>query len=169
MLSTLLDSTPKYKENLAFNGFVCAAPWAKGYLLSKRINLNRSGRYPGTHPRVETRSVPASTLLLINTWINTMRCCGRRLNCSARSDPTNISLRSRKDFQYLSSCWMTLCCEGMRETTHWRQRSHPTQRKHWRQRCWENIWCMSNAYSPTREYVLTHTIYPLHLLLWGHM
>jgi hypothetical protein len=28
---------------------------------------------------------------------------------------------------------------------------------------------MSNTYSPTREYVVTHTIYPLHLLLWGHM
>jgi hypothetical protein len=35
--------------------------------------------------------------------------------------------------------------------------------------CWENIWCMSNIYSPTREYVVTHTIYPLHLLLSGHM
>jgi hypothetical protein len=32
MLSTFLDSTPKDKENLAINGFVCATPWAKGYL-----------------------------------------------------------------------------------------------------------------------------------------
>jgi hypothetical protein len=43
MLLTLLDSTPKDKENLAINGFVYAAPWAKGYLLSKRRLLNRSG------------------------------------------------------------------------------------------------------------------------------
>jgi hypothetical protein len=43
MLSTLLDSTPKDKENLAINDFVCAAPWAKDYLLSKRGILNRSG------------------------------------------------------------------------------------------------------------------------------
>jgi hypothetical protein len=35
MHSTLLDSTPKDKENLAINGFVCASPWVKGYLLSK--------------------------------------------------------------------------------------------------------------------------------------
>jgi hypothetical protein len=47
MLSTLLDSTPKDKENLAINGFVCAAPWAKGYLLSNCRNLNRSGRAVG--------------------------------------------------------------------------------------------------------------------------
>jgi hypothetical protein len=35
MVSTLLDSTPKDKENpgVVINGFVCAAPWAKDYLL----------------------------------------------------------------------------------------------------------------------------------------
>jgi hypothetical protein len=40
---TLLDSTPKDKENLAINGFVSASQWAKGYPLSKRRILNRSG------------------------------------------------------------------------------------------------------------------------------
>ena len=39
------------------------------------------------------------------------RCCERRLNCSARREPANISLRSWKVFQWLSICWVTLCCE----------------------------------------------------------
>jgi hypothetical protein len=45
------------------------------------------------------------------------RCCERRLNCSARRDPGNIILRSRKGCQWLSICWVTLCCEGMTVTS----------------------------------------------------
>jgi hypothetical protein len=35
--------------------------------------------------------------------------------------------------------------------------------------CWENIWCMYNTYSPTREYVLItwHITYSLHLWIEG--
>ncbi len=46
-----------------------------------------------------------------------MHCCECRFNCSARRERVNISLRSWKGFQWLSICWVTLCCEGMTVTS----------------------------------------------------
>ncbi len=46
--------------------------------------------------------------------VATMHCC---VNCSARHDPGNISLRSRKVCQWLRICWVTLFFEGMTTTS----------------------------------------------------
>jgi hypothetical protein len=44
-------------------------------------------------------------------------CYEHRLNWSVWHETTNISLRSRKDCQWLRICWVTLCCEGMTATS----------------------------------------------------
>ncbi len=73
--------------------------------LKKRIHLGASSSWD-SRPVIYVRSTESST-------VDTLCCCEHRFNCSARRESGNISLRSRKDFQWLSICWMTLCCEGM--------------------------------------------------------
>ncbi len=90
-------------------------------VLKKRILLGVSSSWD-SRPAISVRGTESST-------VDTMRCCERRVNCSARREPTNIRLRSRKVCRWLSICWMTLCCEGMKQHQYWRQNSHPTQRK----------------------------------------
>ena len=51
------------------------------------------------------------------SYYMSMHCCECRFNCSARRERVNISLRSWKGFQWLSICWVTLCCEGMTTTS----------------------------------------------------
>ncbi len=77
--------------------------------LKKRIHLGVSPSWD-SRPVISVRSTESST-------VATMRYCERRLNCSARREPENISLRSRKGFQWLRICWVILCCEGMATTS----------------------------------------------------
>ncbi len=51
-----------------------------------------------------------------SSTVDTTHCCEHRLNCSVRSEPGNISLRSRKCCQWLWICWVILCSEGMSGT-----------------------------------------------------
>jgi hypothetical protein len=76
---TLIDFTPKYNENcnLVLKSFVCTTPLVKRYLLSKHRSLKRSGRYPGTHPRSETRSVPVTSLVLCKSTRESCRLLGK--------------------------------------------------------------------------------------------
>jgi hypothetical protein len=77
--------------------------------LKKRIRLGSSSTWD-SRPVISVRSTESST-------VATMRCCGCRLNCSARREPANMSLRSWKGYQWLSICWVTLSCEGMAVTS----------------------------------------------------
>ncbi len=73
--------------------------------LKKTIHLGVSSSWD-SRPVISVRSTESST-------VTTMHCCERRLNCSTRCETVNISLRSWKDCQWLSICWVTLSCEGM--------------------------------------------------------
>jgi hypothetical protein len=77
--------------------------------LKKRIRLGSSSTWD-SRPAISVRSTESST-------VATMRCCECRLNCSARREPANMSLRSWKGYQWLSICWVTLSCEGMTVTS----------------------------------------------------
>ncbi len=76
--------------------------------LKKRIHLGVSSSWD-SRTVISVRSTESSTVV-------TMCCCESRLNCSARHESVNKSLRSRKGYQWLSICWVTLCCEGMTVT-----------------------------------------------------
>ncbi len=78
-------------------------------VLKKRIRLGSSSSWD-SRPVISVRSTESST-------VATMRCCECRLNCSARREPANMSLRSWKDCQWMSICWVTLSCEGMTVTS----------------------------------------------------
>ncbi len=69
-----------------------------------------------------------------SSTVDTIRCCERRHHCSARRKPGNISLRSRKVYQWLSICWVTLYCEGMKVTTTWETELSSLTKKSWKRR-----------------------------------
>ncbi len=73
-------------------------------VLKKRIHLGVSSSWD-SRPAISVRSTESST-------VTTMCWCERGLNCS--SSP---SLRCWKGYQWLSICWVTLCCEGMTVTS----------------------------------------------------
>jgi hypothetical protein len=77
--------------------------------LKKRIHLGVSSSWD-SRKSISVLSTESST-------VSTMLCCERRLDCSARCEPANISLRSGKVWQWLSICWVTLCYEGMTVTS----------------------------------------------------
>ncbi len=73
--------------------------------------------YVWGHPLPETQDQPSPSGEYESSTVTTMRCCERRLNCSPRHESGNISLRSRKGYQWLGICWVTLYCEGMTATS----------------------------------------------------
>jgi hypothetical protein len=77
--------------------------------LKKRIRLGASSSWD-SRPVISVRSTESST-------VATIRCCEYSLNCSARCEPANMSLRSWKGYQWLSICWVTSRCEGMTVTS----------------------------------------------------
>ncbi len=76
--------------------------------LKKMIHLGVSSSWDSS-PVISVRSTESST-------VDTMNCCECRLTCSTWHESTNVSLRSRKDWQWMSICWVTLWCEGMTVT-----------------------------------------------------
>ncbi len=87
--------------------------------LKKRIRVGTSSSWDSSPPisvlRTDSSTVAATT-----------RCCERKLNCSAWRDPTYLSLRSRKGWQWSRICLVTLNWEGMTVTS----RACPLPRLH---------------------------------------
>ncbi len=73
-------------------------------VLKKRILLGASSSWD-SRSVISVRSTESST-------VATMHCCEYMFNCSARSEPVNMSLRSWTGCQWLSICWMKehRCC-----------------------------------------------------------
>ncbi len=75
----------------------------------KKIHLGASSSWD-SKPVISVRRTESST-------VGTMRCWQRRLTCSERREPTNISLGSRKCCQWLSIWRVIPWCDGMTGTT----------------------------------------------------
>jgi hypothetical protein len=77
--------------------------------LKKRIHLGISSSWD-SRPAISVRSTESSV-------VTTMCYCECRVNCSVWRETGNISLRSRKGFQWMRICWVTLWCYGMTATS----------------------------------------------------
>ena len=122
--------------------------------LKKRIRLGASSSW-------DSRTV-ISVLRTDSSTVDTMRCCERKLNCSWRREPTNLSLRSRKGCQWSRICLVTLSWEGMTATPaletdlssrvkevskRWSSRGRERGAASW---CWGTpSWELSRALAPT--------------------
>jgi hypothetical protein len=62
-----------------------------------------------SRPVISIRRTDSST-------VATVCCCENKMNCSGWRDPTNLSLRSRKDYQWSRIDWVTLNCDGILHT-----------------------------------------------------